>query len=109
VDPNNRADSQSCSKPRLHDGMSHTFHKMLSNGWQCFKCSCFRAKDVTGLCNAYLKVLPKDDENHIMQGGNHAPACLKHNSHKVLVNAEVAKPKMFKMLCTNLLKGDAPA
>eukprot|EP00804_Cyclotella_cryptica_P019805 CCRYP_009698-RA/>CCRYP_009698-RA protein AED:0.16 eAED:0.16 QI:838/1/1/1/0/0/5/278/686 len=89
VDPNNRADSQSCTKPRVHDEMSYTFHKMLSNGWQRFKCSCFRAKDVAGLCNAYLKVLPKDDEDHIVRGGNHAPACLKHNSHKVLVNAEI--------------------
>ena len=69
VDPNNRADSQSCSKPREHDGMSYTFHKMRSNGWQCIKCFSFRAKDVAGLCNAYLKVLPKDDKDHIVQGG----------------------------------------
>jgi hypothetical protein len=33
VDSNKRADSQSCSKPHEHDGMSYTFHKMLANGW----------------------------------------------------------------------------
>ena len=42
VDPNNRADSQSCSKPCVHDEMSYTFHNMLSNSWLCFKCTCFR-------------------------------------------------------------------
>jgi len=74
------------------------------------ECAYFRAKDVTGLCNAYLEVLPKDDEDHIVQGGSHAPACLKHNSYKVLVNSEVVtKPKMFKMRCTNLLKSNVPA
>ena len=43
----------------------------------------------TILYNAFLKELPKDVEDHIVKGGNHAPAGLKHSSHKVLVNAEV--------------------
>jgi hypothetical protein len=40
-------------------------------------------EDFAGLCNAYLEVLSKDDEDHVVKCGNHAPACLKHNSHKV--------------------------
>jgi hypothetical protein len=109
LDPNKRADSQSCSKPCVHDGMLYTIHKMLSNGWHSFKCSCFRAFFCRSM-QCIPQVLPKDDEDQTMQGGNRAPAYLKHNSHKVLINAEVVnKAQAVQDVCTNLLKSNAPA